>query len=109
MCHCSQAIASFFFKKNIEDNFPTTIVDLNICLEHSPGDKLGKQLMHFGESLHGTIYFWHKSKNELIDMISRLGFPTFFFKLSVVDTKFLDLHVLMLGIPLTDVRKQQHW
>jgi hypothetical protein len=109
MHHCAQAIAFVFVKKNIEENFPTIIIDLNICLEHFPGDKLAEKLMCFEASLHGTRSFWHKSRNEIIDMISYLGRPTFLFTLSAIDTKYLELHAIMPDNPPTNVSKQQHW
>ena len=34
----SQSIAAIFIKKNIEDNFPTTISELNTRLEQTPSD-----------------------------------------------------------------------
>ena len=109
MRHGSQSIASIFIKKNIEDNFPTTISELNNCLEQTPSDKLPDQIMHFGATLHGTWSFWQKSKNILTDMISQLGWPTFFFTLSATNTKWPDLHAVMPRTPPTSFRKHQQW
>ena len=109
MRHRSQSIAAVYIKKNIEDNFPTTISKLNTRLEQTPSDKLPDQIMRFGASLRGTRSFWHKSKNELTDMISQLGCPTFFFTLSAADTKWPDLHAVMPGTPPTSFAKHQQW
>ena len=54
MRRCSQSIAAIFIKKNIEDNFPTTISELNTRLEQTPSDKLPNQIMRFGATLRGT-------------------------------------------------------
>jgi len=109
MRHRSQATTSFFVKKNIGDGFPTSIQELNIRLQQFPDDKLAEQVMRFGSSLRGTRSFWHKAKNELTDMISQLGCPTFFFTLSAADTKWPDLHAIMPGNPPPDVQLQHKW
>ena len=109
MCHRSQSIAAVYIKKNTEDNFPTTTFELNTRLEQTPSDNLPDQIMRFGASLRGTRSFWHKSKNELTDMISQLGCPTFFFTLSAADTKWPDLHAVMPGTPPTSFAKHQQW
>ena len=75
-------------KKNLHDNSPKTI-DL-------PDNKLVENLMRFGSSLRGTRAYWTKFQAELTDMITQLGCPSFFFTLSVTDTKWPELHSLML-------------
>ena len=109
MRHCSQATASFFVKKNISNIFPISVQDLSIHLEQFPDEQLAEKVMRFGSSLHGTRSFLHKAKNELIDVISKLGCPTFFFTLSVADTKCSDLHAIMPGRLPSDIAKQQKW
>lgn len=82
---------------------------MNIRLEQFPDEQLAEQVMRFGSSLRGTRSFWHKAKNELTDMISQLGCPTFFFTLSAADTKWSDLHAIMPGCLPYDIAKQQKW
>ena len=50
--------------------------------------------MHFGYATKVTKPYWNKHQAELMDMIDQLGTPTLFFTLSVIDTKWLDLHQL---------------
>ena len=107
MCHHNQATTSFLVKKNLEDNFCTTIHDLNNHLNQFPSEKISNHLMCLGSSLRETRSFWHKSRNELTYMISQLGCPTLFFTLSATDTKWPDLHVIMPDTPPHDATKQQ--
>jgi len=109
MRHRSQATTSIFVKNNITDYFPISIQDLNTRLEQFPDEQLVEKVMRFSSSLCGTRSFWHKAKNELTDMISQLGCPTFFFTLSAADTKWLDLHAIMPKCLPSDIAKQQKW
>lgn len=79
MCHRSQAKTFVFIKRNIEDNYPTTITNLNICLEQTLNENLVEGLVCFGSSLCRTRSFQKKSRNELTNIIAQLGYPTLFF------------------------------
>ncbi len=100
---------SMIVKKNIADNFLTSIHDLNIRLKQFQNKKLAEQIMWFDWSLRGTRYFLHKAKKDLIDIISHVSFLTLFFTLSVTDTKWPNLHPVMLGCQPHDVSKWQKW
>lgn len=95
MCHRSQTTASVFVKKYIENNLPTMVSDLRQCLRDSLDSRLPEQIMRFGSALRGTRSFWNKQWSELTDIIIQIGSLTFFFTLSVADTKWHDLHMIM--------------
>lgn len=48
MQHHSKATTFVFVKKNIPDNFPTSIEDMNIRLEQFPDEQLVEKVMRFG-------------------------------------------------------------
>ena len=79
MCHRSQAKTCVFIKRNIEDNYPTTITNLNIFLEQTLNENLVEGLICFGSSLSRTRSFYKKSRNDLTNIIAQLGYPTLFF------------------------------
>jgi len=60
MRHHSQATASVFVKKYIENNLPTMVLDLRQCLHDSPDSRLPEQIMRFCLALRGTWSFWNK-------------------------------------------------
>ena len=74
-------------KKNLHDNSLTTIENLHHQLFDLLDNKLVEHPMHFGSSLRGSMAYWTKCRVELTDMITQLGFPSFFFTLSAADTK----------------------
>ena len=82
MHHRSNAIASIFFKINLEDTLPPTILELVNQLQEMPNDKIGELVARFGYSLRGTHSYWNKSRVELTNMINQQATPTFFFTLS---------------------------
>ena len=74
-----------------------------------PNDKIGERFTRFGFSMRGTRSYWNKSRVELTNMINQQGTPTFFFTLSAVDTKWLDLDALMpVGRP-TSLAQDYQW
>ena len=74
---------------------PTTIEELCIHLQDIPIDNLPEHVMRFEAHLHGTKAYWTLRRSELTNMITQLQCPTLFFTLSVADTKWPDLHVIM--------------
>ncbi|XP_059064700.1 uncharacterized protein LOC131856792 [Cryptomeria japonica] len=94
MCHRSQQSAAVFIRTNIEEAFPSNLQALRERLQSTPDDHLPKQLLRFGATLRGTRAYWNKSRKEFTAMISQLGTPTLFFTLSLVDTKWPDLHTI---------------
>ena len=54
MCHRSNATASVFVKKNLEDTLPLTIHELVNQLHDMLNDKIGEWVMRFLSSLRGT-------------------------------------------------------
>ena len=109
MRHRSQATASVFVKRNLEDTLPTTVSALLTQLDQVPNSHVADHAMRFGSSLCGTCSFWSKKRGELSDMITQLGSPTFFFTLSVANTKWHDLHMLMPFPPPTSLSAQFQW
>ena len=93
--HRSQATAFVFVKHNLEDTLPTMVSALLTQLDQVPYSHVADHAMWFGASLRRKHSFWNKKRGELYDMITQLGSPTFFFTLSVADTKWTDLHMLM--------------
>ena len=65
MRHRSNAIASIFVKKNLEDTLPPIILDLVNQLEDMPNEKNGERVARFGYSLHGTRSYWNKIRAVL--------------------------------------------
>lgn len=65
--------------------------------------------MCFGLSLRGSQSFWNRFRGEVSDMIIQQGSPTYFFTLSVVDTKWHDLHMAMHSNPLSNAHDQTRW
>ena len=108
MHHRSNATASIFFKINLEDTLPPTILELVNQLQDMPNDKIGDRVTIFGSSLCGTRSYWNKSRAKLTNMINQQGTPTFFFTLSVADTKWPNSHALMLvGCPTGSAQDYQ--
>ena len=60
MRHRSQATATIFVKKYIENNLPTIVSYIQQCLHDFPDSKFLEQVMHFGSSLRGTRSFSNK-------------------------------------------------
>ena len=87
MHHRSNATASIFVKKNLEDTLPPTVPELVNQLQDMPIEKIGERVAGFGSSLCGTCLYWNKSIAKLTNMINKQGTPTFFFTLSAADTK----------------------
>ena len=87
MCHRSNATASVFVQKNLEDTLPPTVLELANQLEDMPDEKIGERVARFGSLLHVTCSYWNKSRVELTNMINQQGTPMFFFTLSATDTK----------------------
>ena len=88
---------------------PPTIVDLVNQLQDMPNDKIGERVTRFGSSLCGTCSYWNKSRVELTNMIDQQGTPTLFFTLSADDTKWLNLHALVLGYRPTSLYQHHQW
>ncbi|XP_059070854.1 uncharacterized protein LOC131028544 [Cryptomeria japonica] len=109
MHHRSQATASLFFHKQLDDSMPTTISDLHHRLKDLPDDKLADQLMRFSLSNRGTKPFWNQRRGELIDMVIQIGCPTLFFTLSALDTKWPDLHDIMPSTTPTNPYATARW
>ena len=95
MRHQSNATASVFFKINLEDTLPPTILELVNQLQDIPNQKIGERIARFGSSLRGTRSYWKKSRPKLTNMINQQGTPTFFFTLSAADTKWPDLNAMI--------------
>ena len=72
-----------------------------------PNDKIGERVARFGSSLRGTCSYWNKSRAGLTNMINQQGTATFFFTLSAPNTKWSDLHALILG-DLSIILDQKH-
>ena len=51
--------------------------------------------MHFRSTLQGTREFWNKHQIELTNLITQIGSLTFFFMLSVIDTKWPNFHSVL--------------
>ena len=109
MHHWSNAAASIFVKKNLEDTLPPTVHELVNQLEDMPNDKIGERVTIFGSSLCGTRSYWNKSRDELTNMINQRGTPTFFFTLSAIDTKWPDLHALTPAKCPNDSAQDYQW
>lgn len=95
MQHQIQSTTSIFIKKNMNDNLPTIIQDLQQRLKDVPDNKIVDHLMHFGSTIQGTKPFWNLRRVELSDMIIQIGCPTLFFTLSAANTKWPNLHNIM--------------
>lgn len=95
MQHHSQSTTSIFTKKNINDNIPTTIQDLQQILKYIPDDNIVDHLMHFGSTIQGTKPFWNLRRAELSYMIIQIRCFTLFFTLSAKDKKWTYLHNIM--------------
>ena len=54
MHHRSNATASVFVKKNLEDTLPPTVLELVNQLQDMPNEKIGERVARFGSSLRGT-------------------------------------------------------
>ena len=65
--------------------------------------------MWFKAHLHGTKEYWTLWRIERKNMITHLQCPTLFFTLSVVDTKWPDLHAVMQEASLVDPASRQQW
>ncbi|XP_057840719.2 uncharacterized protein LOC131050534 [Cryptomeria japonica] len=109
MHHRSQATASVFFHKQLDDSMPTTISNLCHRLKDLPDDKLADQLMRFSLPNRGTKPFWNQRRGELIDMVIQIGCPTLFFTLSAPDTKWPDLHDIMPSTTPTNPYATARW
>ena len=95
MHHRIRATTSIFVKRNLEDTLPTTVSTLLTNLDQVLDSHVVDHVMRFEDSLRGTRSFWNKKRGELYDMITQLGSQTLLFTLSVVETKWIDLHMLM--------------
>ncbi|XP_057857720.1 uncharacterized protein LOC131066866 [Cryptomeria japonica] len=109
MRHRSQATASVFVHKQLDDSMPITIFDLPQRLKDLLDDKLADQLMCFSSSIHGTKPFWNQRRRELIDMVIQIGCPMLFFTLSDADTKWPDLHNIMPTTTPTNPYATARW
>ena len=65
--------------------------------------------MRFGAHLRGTRPFWTQRRSELTSMITQLQCATLFFTLSVVDTKWPDLHAVMQENIPSNLASLQQW
>lgn len=84
-------------KRNLEEGFPINVANLCAHLHDMLDSMLPDQIMHFRSGLRGTCLFWKKRRGELTNMIIQMGSPTFLFTISVDDTKWDDMHMVMLG------------
>ena len=97
----------FIREKNIEDGIPTTIEDLRKEVTEFPDTRLAERLMCFSSCLRGTKDYWNICHSELTDMISQIGFPTFFFTLSAAE--WLDLHKVMPNFAPVSTQNRNRW
>lgn len=109
MCYRSQATASVFIKRDLANTLSATIANLHQHLQQLPPSTIPYQIMHFSSSLRLKRAFCTKARGELSDMIIQQGKPTFFFILSVVDTKWHNLHMAIPSKPPSNVHEQYQW
>ena len=94
----------------MEDTLPPTVLELVNQLEDMPNEKIGERVARSGSSLCGTRFYRNKNyRAELTNMINQQGTPTFFFTLSATDTKWPDLHALMLAKRPNGLAQAYQW
>jgi hypothetical protein len=73
-----------------------TVGQLKDALRGQDGLELASKIVRCLKSVRGTRPYWFMEGEKLQDMIEQLGTPTLFYKLSMADLYWPDLHRLML-------------
>ncbi|XP_052129235.1 uncharacterized protein LOC113212961 [Frankliniella occidentalis] len=100
--HEALRAGSLFVRRN-EALQGRTVGELREMVAARPA--LTREIMFYGNKLHGTRQYWGARLSELLDMVNELGLPTLFVTLSAADLHWPDLFRLILEqqhVPLSD-------